>query len=186
MADTDRPTDAGPPRSDDTVPGARSTPGYRTGTESYSSRSDDTVPGDASTPGYESDTEDYSSRVEVGSADAGATGEEAAGTSQQPFWKRLGFDSHDEYMRDLRRRQALYFPLGPGAEVPEPRIPGEEVAHVPVEPRELRRRGRQVNFKLRDSEAEDLDRAARIYGVRRATLARMLVNRGVKAILEDY
>jgi hypothetical protein len=47
-------------------------------------------------------------------------------------------------------------------------------------------RTRQVNVKLRRSEGSDLDRAARIYGLAPSTLARLLVNRGVKAILDEY
>lgn len=64
-------------------------------------------------------------------------------------------------------------------------FPGAEAGDVgaPVEPQ---LRVRQVNVKLRPSEGADLDRAAGIYGVSPSTLARMLVNRGVKAILAHY
>jgi hypothetical protein len=42
----------------------------------------------------------------------------------------------------------------------------------------------QVSIRLRPHDFERLDRAAELYGVRRTTLARMMVIRGVKAILD--
>lgn len=45
-------------------------------------------------------------------------------------------------------------------------------------------RARQVNVKLTDEDYEKLQRAARIYGVRPATMAQLLVNRGLRAVLE--
>jgi hypothetical protein len=46
-------------------------------------------------------------------------------------------------------------------------------------------RRHQVNVKLREHERAQLEQAARRYGVAPSTLARMLVNRGVKAILDE-
>jgi hypothetical protein len=42
----------------------------------------------------------------------------------------------------------------------------------------------QVSIRLRPRDFERLGRAAELYGVRRTTLARMMVIRGVKAILD--
>ncbi len=40
-------------------------------------------------------------------------------------------------------------------------------------------------MKLRRREGDELDRAAALYGLAPSTLARLLVNRGVRAILDD-
>ncbi len=42
-----------------------------------------------------------------------------------------------------------------------------------------------MNVKLRPQEGAELDRAAKAYGVAPTTLARLLVNRGVRAIVGD-
>jgi hypothetical protein len=97
-----------------------------------------------------------------------------------PFWSRLGFDSFRAYMDELNRLQ------GPrDNEVPEVTLPGDEVGEIGG-PQLFEQRLRQVNVKLRRSEAADLDRAAAIYGLAPTTLARLLVNRGVEAILGRY
>jgi hypothetical protein len=103
---------------------------------------------------------------------------------KRKFWEPLGFDSFNDYLRYMNRMQTLYTPLPRGTRVPTPK--GIETPGDPdVRPRpELRRR--QVNIKLREAEGEALDRAARIYGLSPATLARVLVNQGVAAILERY
>jgi hypothetical protein len=59
-------------------------------------------------------------------------------------------------MAYLKRQQTLYQPLPRGTPV-----------------------------KLRAGEGAELDEAASIYGLAPSTLARLLVNRGVKAILEE-
>ncbi len=48
----------------------------------------------------------------------------------------------------------------------------------------LRRDRRQLNFRVSDEEYEEIDRAARAYGVSAARLARMLTIRGVRRALE--
>jgi hypothetical protein len=68
--------------------------------------------------------------------------------------------------------------------VPKVELPGAEIGKV-GNPRLPEPRLRQVSVKLRASEGEDLDRAAKIYALAPTTLARLLVNRGVRAILED-
>jgi hypothetical protein len=103
---------------------------------------------------------------------------------KRKFWEPLGFESFDAYLRHMNRMQTLYTPLPRGSRVPTPegiQAPAEAV----VSPRpELRRR--QVNVKFREAEGEALDRAAGIYGLAPATLARVLVNQGVAAILKRY
>ena len=47
-----------------------------------------------------------------------------------------------------------------------------------------RRDRRQLNFRVSDEEYEEIDRAARAYGVSAARLARMLTIRGVRRALE--
>ena len=85
-------------------------------------------------------------------------------------------------MAYMRRQQARQIKPR-GARVPVARLPGEEVGDIAPPRRIPPPRTRQVNVKLREQEGLDLDRAARSYGVAPATLARMLVNRGVTAII---
>ncbi len=129
-----------------------------------------------STPGYSGGTEGYSAP------------EEDAPPPKRKFWEALGFASFDEYLRHLKRLATLYQPLPRGAQVPTPKgfeSPDDTVAQLDARPRpELRRR--QVNIKLREAEGEALDRAAKIYGLAPATLARVLVNQGIEAILKEY
>jgi hypothetical protein len=62
-------------------------------------------------------------------------------------------------------------------------VPGGGIGAI-ENPRIPPLRKRQVNVKLRPGEADDLDRAATLYALAPSTLARMLVNRGVRAILD--
>jgi hypothetical protein len=159
-------TDRGPSNGE-------STPEYHHGTgEYFGPGGEDELPAAAAT---ESPAEAYSPPEAKAPADADG----------REFWKPLGFDTHADYMRYLRRMQTLYEPLPKGTEPPTPRLAGAEIADVEsAAAREMRTR--QVNVKLRRSEGSDLDRAARIYGLAPSTLARLLVNRGVKAILDEY
>jgi hypothetical protein len=145
-----------------------------------------------STPERHRVTAEYSDPEDRGGTEA-PEADEAAQTTVAPeadadgreFWKPLGFDTHADYMRYLRRMQTLHQPLPRGSQPPAPRLVGAEAGDVESEAvREIR--SRQVNVKLRRSEGADLDRAARIYGLAPSTLARLLVNRGVKAILDEY
>ena len=119
------------------------------------------------TPEYSADTENYADGVS----------EYASGAPRKdPFWERLGFDTWDAYMEYLRRQQSMY-------DRPPPVEDAVSTTGLPVRTRE--RRSRQVNFKLLAEEGADLDRVAKVYGVPPATLARMLVNRGVQLIVEE-
>jgi hypothetical protein len=137
-----------------------------------------------STDEYSPGTPGYFERAELpgeGEGEADAT---------TPFWKRLGFDSYQAYIDYMERQQARLAPGPRRSRVPKVELPGGEVGEIgqprPGAGRERReRRLRQVNVKLRPSEGEDLDRAARIYALAPTTLARLLVNRGVGAILDD-
>ncbi len=150
-------------------------------------RRDDGIEGDESTEGYPEGSPGYFAGEASGDRRAGdeqPVDERPGG--RRKFWERLGFESFDAYMVYLNEQQAR----GPGSArdevVPVAPMPGAEVGDLGLaaasHPSDLRHR--QVNVKLREDEKADLDRAARRYGVAPTTLARMLVNRGVRAILE--
>ncbi|MDX6582907.1 MAG: hypothetical protein QOI10_2091 [Solirubrobacterales bacterium] len=133
-----------------------------------------TIEDGQSTPGYPPGTPGYSGADDKGDADAAAS---------EPFWRRLGYESFRAYINEQNRLQTLYEPLPRGSPVPAVDLPGGEVGEVGA-PAAPEKRLRQVNVKLGSGEGQHLDQAARIYGLAPATLARALVNRGVKAILE--
>jgi len=66
---------------------------------------------------------------------------------------------------------------------PPASLPGDEIGDVGT----VRRRApvRQVGIKLRPADYEALASAAFLYGVRPSTMARLLVNRGARAVLES-
>jgi hypothetical protein len=137
-------------------------------------RSAESIPEPAdSTREYTDGTGEYSSAEEKGDPSA----------ENREFWKRLGFGTFREYISYLNRMQEQLAPLPRTARPPAPDVSGLEGAEIEP-PRSDQLRRRQVNVKLREGEAEDLDRAARIYGLTPSTLARVLVNRGVAGILE--
>lgn len=149
----------------------------------------------ASTEEYSSSTAGYSAQEEEGThgvdsrrdhADPAGGGPAAVEkpAAKQGFWIGLGFESREAYMSYLQRQQSLQPGWRRGERVPVARMPADEVAELETPPPRLELRNRQVNVKLRRSEGKDLDSAARDFGVAPSTLARMLVNRGVKAILE--
>jgi hypothetical protein len=76
----------------------------------------------------------------------------------------LSLDAH------VRRQEALARSAPP---------PAPLVSHAV-----LRRDRRQLNFRVSDEEYEEIDRAARAYGVSAPRLARMLTIRGVRRALE--
>jgi hypothetical protein len=128
-----------------------------------------------SSPEYPPGSVEYSGAVSEGSSPA---------PGDDPFWERLGFESWHAYMEYLRRNQSMYDPPPPVEEAAASTgLPGDELGRVRGRRREKRRR--QVNLKLLADEGANLDRVARVYGVPPATLARMLVNRGVQLIIEE-
>jgi hypothetical protein len=131
-----------------------------------------------STDEYRSGSAGYSASGEAGAPEAPSESAETV-----PFWKRGGYESFRAYLDHQNRLKAEYEPLSKGTRVPVAEMPGQEVGDVDPPPA-LAPRLRQVNVKLRSAQGEDLDRAARIYGLAPSTLARAIVNRGVRAILE--
>jgi hypothetical protein len=107
---------------------------------------------------------------------------------EDPFWRRLGFSSHQEFLDDLETHQAKldkWFPSTRRRSDPSPAsVPGDEIAEIGA----VRRRApvRQVGIKLRPADYEALASAAFLYGVRPSTMARLLVNRGARAVLEQH
>ena len=149
-------------------------------------RRDDGVEGDESTGRYPEGSPGYFAGEAPGDErpDDGARG--AAGAGGRKFWERLGFESFDAYMAYLNEQQARSAGSARDEEVPVAAMPGAEAGDLGLAgaspPADVRHR--QVNVKLRGDEKADLDRAARRYGVAPTTLARMLVTRGVRAILD--
>jgi hypothetical protein len=70
------------------------------------------------------------------------------------------------------------------SQLPSPTVPGAKVLGEVDAPR-WERRPAQVNVRFTVSERERLGAAADVYGLRPATLARLLVNRGTLAIVEE-
>lgn len=111
--------------------------------------------------------------------------EEGDGEDSDGSWSRLGFDSFDEFIdhiaEERRRVQGGFFE--PPPRIPAAYIPGAEAGDIG----DIRRRRpatRQVGVKLRHEDYELLVDAAAMYDVAPSTLARMLVRRGVLAIVE--
>jgi hypothetical protein len=98
------------------------------------------------------------------------------------FWEREGFGSLEEFMDEYR---ASWERIGWSPrkrrrdDLPEPSLPDGQ---VPAQ--RLARRDRQVNMRLTGDDHAKLEEAAKLYGVRPATMAQLLVNRGVRAVLE--
>jgi hypothetical protein len=116
-------------------------------------------------------------------------GEDAGhGDSAEPqkFWERLGFESFRAYMDYLQEQQSRRTIFGG-----EPRVdlPSADT-QVPPETESPRPRSdprpdvRQVGLKLAREDYDQLAEAAEAYGVAPTTLARMLVRRGVRAMLK--
>lgn len=137
-----------------------------------------------STHRYPAGTEGYSSAGEEATlaGESDADGPRAGDGDPLKFWAQLGFESFDAYLahvEDLQTRGRSRL----GERVPVARVPGAELGDHPAPERPYLRQ-RQVNVKLRSPEGEELDRAAALYGLAPTTLARLLVNRGVRAILD--
>jgi hypothetical protein len=114
------------------------------------------------------------------------SGEDTASRNEtdEPFWRRLGFGSFQEYIDHVEELAVKYQPGARGVteDPPAVSVPAVELADLPEGTR--RGRVRQVGIKLSRAQFEDLVRAASLYGVRPSTMARLLVNRGVGAVLD--
>jgi len=159
-----------------TVPPAgaepESTEEYPLGTDGYSAPPAPPASSDPAPPGSPDAGEAPAASSRAGGAESEAT----------PFWKREGFGSFRDYMDYLQRQQRLYDPTPlRGSEVPAGSLPADP---QPDQPGSLLR-VHQVNVKLRAGEYDDLIHVAELYGLPAATLARVLVNRGVRAVLDE-
>jgi hypothetical protein len=142
-----------------------------------SRKEDDGSERDESTDGYPDDSLGYFAHLERPKP----TGPPPP--PPEPAWKRHGFESQEAWIKYLRAQQNLGSPLPKGTPVPTTELPGDEVGEIGAPPA-VETRSRQINVKLRVEEGEKLDKAAWIYGLAPSTLARLLVNRGVRAILD--
>jgi hypothetical protein len=65
-------------------------------------------------------------------------------------------------------------------------MPGDELAESDRFPHPLQPNYRQVGVRLKWPQYGELEHAARLYGLKPTTLARALINRGARAILDAY
>ena len=87
----------------------------------------------------------------------------------------------EEKREKKRRDPAIWLPGADDLDQEVARSPDEETGFS----RDRWRRGNpQVSVRLRPLDFESLRRAAALYGVRPTTLARMMVIRGIRAILD--
>ena len=155
--------------SDD--PTTRGTHGYPSGTDGYP-RASDCRPGG---PGEPPD----------GPAEPPKDEDEEA--DEDPYWRRLGFSSSREFLDGLEAHQSKldqWFQRFRSGDPPAASVPGDEIGELGVVTR--RAPVRQVGIKLRPADYAALANAAFLYGVRPSTMARLLVNRGVRAVLEAH
>jgi hypothetical protein len=151
----------------------------------------------ADTDGYPADTDlgtdEYPVNDEFLSDALGSLYETWKGM-KEGWWNRAGYETYLDYFLAEERQRAQ---MGlrtiwnkrrkrpPTQELPDI-APGtvdlEAVAADATRPRESR--ARQVNVKLTDLGYQALSEAARAYGVRPTTLARLLIHRGALAVLE--
>jgi hypothetical protein len=124
------------------------------------------------TQGYPTGTEGYPTTEEHAHASSqGAGRPNADEPPPSPFFEANGFASRREFIDHMNeQREQLVEEWR--TRLPTPRVPGRELAS-----------SRQVNVKLRGRDSSALDEAAALYGLAPTTLARLLVNRGVAAIL---
>jgi hypothetical protein len=160
---------------DPTTPG---THGYPSGTDGYPLSSD----------GRPVDPEEARAPEEPSSGPAGPPDDESEGGGDDAaYWRRYGFSSFQEFLEEFeavqRRANPEWREYRDVRDLPASELPGDEIAEVA--PRRRRTPVRQVGVKLRAADYEALANAAFLYGVRPTTMARLLVNRGVRAVLES-
>ncbi len=95
---------------------------------------------------------------------------------QEKSWARMGFSSI--YRNRKRRPRTEELP-----DASPPALDLDAVASDATRPRSSR--DRQVNVRLTQLGYEALAKAARTYGLRSTTLARLLIHRGALAVLES-
>jgi hypothetical protein len=91
------------------------------------------------------------------------------------------------FLQDVERREAVIHGRTATSRM-DPRggwLPGEELAEGRDPARRPKLAYRQVGVKLSWSQYRELRHAAELYGVTPTTLARMLINRGARSILES-
>jgi hypothetical protein len=143
-----------------------------------------TTPG---TPGYLTGTAGYPRGEGGGSGvDEGQASAARGPRRGDEYWRSLGFSSQREFNKafehDQRRIGEKWRRRRAAPAVPAASMPGDDIADIPRVGR--RKPVHQVRIKLRPDDYDALARAARLYGARPTTLARLLVNRGVRAVLD--
>jgi hypothetical protein len=113
---------------------------------------------------------------------------EAADEGEPLFgWTRDEYPSLEAFIdRILEERakvQGEWDAPKPRPSVPTPSLPGAELADINRSASEMTA-SRPLGIRLRHSDYEQLACAAELYGVAPSTLARMLVGRGARAILD--
>jgi hypothetical protein len=119
----------------------------------------------------------------------GGEGENAGhvgSAESQKFWERLGFESFRAYMDYLEEQQNKLTLFGgePRVDLPPPDTQVLPETESPRPRSDPRPDVRQVGLKLAREDYDQLVEAAEAYGVAPTTLARMLVRRGVRAVLK--
>jgi hypothetical protein len=100
------------------------------------------------------------------------------------WWRQATTEQMWEFIEETDEKWAR-MGLGPRRSrksIPDPSLPR---GAAPGEHGRGRIRDRQVNVKLTARDHERLARVARSFGVRPATMAQLLVNRGLEAALDD-
>lgn len=120
-------------------------------------------------------------KTDVGDEDAA----DQPGTGAEPFWRRAGFGSFDEYLAALNEDQRKADPWAwrPSVqEIPPPDLPSSELGDVLEGLQRDAGAPRQVAIRLLPGDYATLREIAEEYGVKPTTLARMLVRRGILAL----
>jgi len=149
---------------------------YQADTDGYRPDAGD-EPGD--TREHPSDTEGYPTL----SADEGAPQAEGEARQVQPqeWWARAGYPSFQAYLQELDESQDKMFGRRkPRSELPTPGLGSPEAPARGA----AGMKTRQVCLKISERDYEELSEAAAMFSARPTTLARMLVRRGVRAIID--
>jgi hypothetical protein len=138
-----------------------------------------------SSDGYSGSSDGYSGGSEDRSPEAGETHPGRPSQPADPWWVQAGFSTLEE---GLAHQEALNDAMwgSPKPKLlpadPEEWLPGEAIEGAPTQVH--RDATRQVNIRLDGRDHERLTALAEDYGVATAVMARMLVRRGLLAVLE--